>query len=250
MPYILDQLRGKYESLRGLSDERLVSEMYKDSDKSMSFQEFARQLGVDLQPKPWYQDTPALWGLEIVLLVGLILLLRRPQLLGRHAKPVLFGGLLIFLFLGFALLTGLRGTLQANLDTLGIGTSEVGVVVAVAYAAFGVACGVLGLAILRVGPPVPVPTGITKPSRVEATPPGPIEVAQAVQVAAEPGKVEPPPAADDDSLYARVADEVDGSERDRGLWTRLYVEHDGDETKVRVAYIRERVRALRSVAGD
>ncbi len=53
MPYILDKLRSQYDAFRGLSDERLVTELYRDSDGSMPIQEFARQLGVEIN-KPGF----------------------------------------------------------------------------------------------------------------------------------------------------------------------------------------------------
>lgn len=47
-----------------------------------------------------------------------------------------------------------------------------------------------------------------------------------------------------DSLFADVAQELDAGNLDRGLWTRLYAENNGDEPKTRAAYIRERARTL------
>ena len=48
----------------------------------------------------------------------------------------------------------------------------------------------------------------------------------------------------DDELYALAWKEVDGQGRAEGLWARLFVEHDGDETKTRVAYLKLRVEEL------
>lgn len=50
--------------------------------------------------------------------------------------------------------------------------------------------------------------------------------------------------ADDDAFYERVAEELDEGNTDRGLWTRLYAECDGDEKKTRVLYIKRRVQTL------
>lgn len=46
---------------------------------------------------------------------------------------------------------------------------------------------------------------------------------------------------DTDGIYAEIAAELDTHNVDTGLWTRLYAECDGDETKTKVRYIRERV---------
>ncbi len=51
---------------------------------------------------------------------------------------------------------------------------------------------------------------------------------------------------DEDAIYAQVADELDSGQIDKGLWTRLYADHEGAEVKTRVAYIRERSARLRA----
>lgn len=45
-------------------------------------------------------------------------------------------------------------------------------------------------------------------------------------------------------FYALIASELDNNELDKGLWTRLYAECEGDETKTKVRYIKERLVAL------
>ena len=52
------------------------------------------------------------------------------------------------------------------------------------------------------------------------------------------------PPAPDDQTYARVAEEMESGQIDKGLWTRLFAENDGDEPKTRAAYIRHRVQQL------
>lgn len=47
-----------------------------------------------------------------------------------------------------------------------------------------------------------------------------------------------------DDIYAEIATEFDTHNIETGLWTRLYAECDGDETKTKVRYIRERVLML------
>jgi len=47
-----------------------------------------------------------------------------------------------------------------------------------------------------------------------------------------------------DELYAIAWDEVEANNTDKGLWARLYVKHDADEAKTKVAYLEERVKIL------
>lgn len=50
----------------------------------------------------------------------------------------------------------------------------------------------------------------------------------------------------DENLYAQVADEIDGKNIDKGLWTKILVKNDGDEQKTKIEYLRERVKRLSS----
>ena len=47
-----------------------------------------------------------------------------------------------------------------------------------------------------------------------------------------------------DKIYEEVAEELDRKKVDKGLWTRLYAEFDGDEQKVKVGYIKARAEKL------
>ena len=47
-----------------------------------------------------------------------------------------------------------------------------------------------------------------------------------------------------DDVYERIAAELDGGELQRGLWIRLFAECNGDETRTKVAYIKERAAQL------
>jgi hypothetical protein len=51
-------------------------------------------------------------------------------------------------------------------------------------------------------------------------------------------------AQDEDSLYTTVAEELGSGNTDKGLWTRLFAECDGDETKTKVQYIKRRFEKL------
>jgi uncharacterized RDD family membrane protein YckC len=52
------------------------------------------------------------------------------------------------------------------------------------------------------------------------------------------------PALDEDAIYAIIADEIESGKTDKGLWTRLYAELDGDEKKTKVAYIKQRIEKI------
>ena len=47
-----------------------------------------------------------------------------------------------------------------------------------------------------------------------------------------------------DSVYELIADELEKGHTNKALWTRLYAELDGDERKVKAAYIRARIEQL------
>lgn len=46
------------------------------------------------------------------------------------------------------------------------------------------------------------------------------------------------------SIYAKVAEEIESGNADKGLWTRLWVECEGDDNKTKVLYIKQRTNAL------
>ncbi len=49
---------------------------------------------------------------------------------------------------------------------------------------------------------------------------------------------------DEEAIYAAIAEEMETGNTDRGLWTKLFAECDGDEGRTKVAYIRERAARL------
>ncbi|MGA7180918.1 MAG: DUF4124 domain-containing protein [Thiobacillaceae bacterium] len=49
---------------------------------------------------------------------------------------------------------------------------------------------------------------------------------------------------DKDHIYARVAEEIESGNTDKGLWTRLWAECGGDDIKTKVLYIKYRANAL------
>jgi uncharacterized RDD family membrane protein YckC len=49
---------------------------------------------------------------------------------------------------------------------------------------------------------------------------------------------------DEDAVYETVANEMESGKTDKGLWTRLFAELDGDEKKTKIAYIKQRAEKL------
>lgn len=49
---------------------------------------------------------------------------------------------------------------------------------------------------------------------------------------------------DEDVIYEIVGKEIQEGRTETGLWTRLFAEMNGDETKVKVAYIKRRAEKL------
>lgn len=47
-----------------------------------------------------------------------------------------------------------------------------------------------------------------------------------------------------DDVYQRISNELDSGNFDRGLWTRLYAQSEGEEVATRVAYIKARALQL------
>ena len=55
------------------------------------------------------------------------------------------------------------------------------------------------------------------------------------------------PLIDEDAIYAAIAKELDTGATDKGLWTRLFAECDGDDNKTKVAYIKQRAERIRTL---
>lgn len=49
---------------------------------------------------------------------------------------------------------------------------------------------------------------------------------------------------DEDAIYEVVANEMESGKTDKGLWTRLFAQCDGDENKTKAAYIKHRASSL------
>ena len=58
------------------------------------------------------------------------------------------------------------------------------------------------------------------------------------------GTIALPTIIDDERIYAGIAGELETGSMDKGLWTRLFAECDGDEKRTRVLYIRQRAERL------
>lgn len=51
-------------------------------------------------------------------------------------------------------------------------------------------------------------------------------------------------AVDESAIYTAIANELESGAIDKGLWTRLFAENDGDESKTKAAYIRQRANQM------
>jgi hypothetical protein len=69
--------------------------------------------------------------------------------------------------------------------------------------------------------------------------PGPTEINCTVQLQT---------VVDEDRVYAEIAKELETGTADKGLWTRLFAECDGDEKRTKVAYIKQ--RAVKLIAAE
>lgn len=49
---------------------------------------------------------------------------------------------------------------------------------------------------------------------------------------------------DEDAIYEMIGQEIKEGRTETGLWTRLFAEMDGDETKIKVAYIKRRAEKM------
>ena len=49
---------------------------------------------------------------------------------------------------------------------------------------------------------------------------------------------------DEEAIYAAIAEELETGNTERGLWTKLFAECDGDEGRTKVAYIKQRAARL------
>jgi len=58
---------------------------------------------------------------------------------------------------------------------------------------------------------------------------------------------EPISSPDTNAIYAEIAEEIESNNTDKGLWTRLFAECDGDEKRTEVQYIKRRAAHLMEV---
>jgi hypothetical protein len=57
-----------------------------------------------------------------------------------------------------------------------------------------------------------------------------------------------PSIANENDLWEMALNEFEGDERKKGLWAKLYAENDGDESKIKVMYLKTRVKELKDEA--
>jgi hypothetical protein len=107
----------------------------------------------------------------------------------------------------------------------------------------GLATWYFGSSSRRVSAPIPAKSKIqqaqswvsTPNSEVNSVRMEPIHSGKTSEVTSKP---------DQDVFYAAVAEEIESGNTDKGLWTRLYAECDGDEKKTKVQYIKTRASQL------
>ena len=160
-------------------------------------------------------------GLVIGLLVFTAVLLSNKKriALGRFLKPVLFIGWFFALLLGGGVLSGIKNSIVASSNDPEVAGWSVGGM----YAIFIALMGFLVREIWKIKAPA-----VTE------------EQVSVVQPALQSKQ--------DDTIYLAIATELDSGKTDRGLWTRLFAECDGEEAKTRAAYIR--ARAVQLQRGD
>jgi len=52
------------------------------------------------------------------------------------------------------------------------------------------------------------------------------------------------PVIDEDLMYSQIAQEIESGAVNKGLWTRVYAQSSGDESKTKVLYIQERAKQM------
>ncbi len=60
--------------------------------------------------------------------------------------------------------------------------------------------------------------------------------------------IQVPTVVDEDRIYATIGQELESGNTDKGLWTRLFVECEGDEKRIKIEYIK--LRAERLIAAE
>ncbi|NDP61500.1 hypothetical protein [Polaromonas sp.] len=165
-----------------------------------------------------------MFGTGFLLLAVLGGATEKRSMFGRFARPVLFAGLFLALLLG----AGLLSNIKDSASDWGLRPAETGLVIGLLYGTFIALLGFLARKIWRLG-------GVNATHKHDP-------VAQPPTASARmPEKTE-------DSIYATIDIELESGNMNRGLWTRLYADCDGNDAKTRAAYIRARaVQLQRSV---
>ncbi len=175
---------------------------------------------VKVQAIPYVPQTGLSSGIAVqaALVIGLlvftaVLLSNKKRIaFGRFLKPVLFIVWFFALLLGAGVLSEIKNsTVASSNDPVAAGWG-----VAVMYGTFVALMGFLAREIWKVKAPT--------------------VAEEQVPIALHPKQ--------DDTVYLVIATELDSGKTDRGMWTRLFAECDGDDAKTRAAYIRARAVQL------
>ncbi len=90
-------------------------------------------------------------------------------------------------------------------------------------------------------------THANSPVSTSQLPPCQKQAAMSSNLASNPATEGPTAILDQDAIYTAVAEEMETGKTDKGLWTRLYAEFDGDEKRTKIAYIKQRAEKLISL---
>jgi hypothetical protein len=178
---------------------------------------------VKVQVVPHVPQTDLASGIavQVALVIGLLLftavllLNKNRNTFSWFLKPVLFIGWLIALLLGAGVLSEIKESIVASSND----PKAVFWYVGGMYGTFTALMSFLVRKIWQIKAPA---------AAVEQVP--------VVRPAPQPKQ--------DDAIYLTIAMELDSGKTDRGLWTRLFAECDGEDAKTRVAYIRARAVQL------
>jgi len=152
----------------------------------------------------------------LLLFTTVLLFNKNRSVFGRFLKPVLFIGWSFALLLGAGVLSGIKDWVIASSRNPEVTGLSVGLM----YGVYAVLMGFL----------------IRKIWRIKALTVA-VEQVPVVQIPVPHPK-------HDDTVYLVIATELDSGKTDRGLWTRLFAECDGDDARTRAAYIRARAVQL------
>lgn len=72
------------------------------------------------------------------------------------------------------------------------------------------------------------------------------DISEPITIASTPSKplTNPNYEVDEEQIYTQIAEEIETGMTDKGLWTRLFAECEGDQIQIKVLYIKQRANRL------